>query len=335
LLTNQGRRESGALRLRRVSALRRDGFAALGLAAGSAKPQAMSDLDHRLLQAADRVSSALNQLLPPAQGPEAQLMEAMRYAALAGGKRMRPFFTIEAGRLFDADENTLLRAACAIECVHTYSLVHDDLPCMDDDDLRRGQPTVHRQWDEATAVLAGDALLTFAFEILSDPATHSDPQMRALLIMGLAKAAGPNGMVAGQMIDVVGAGGADGVNSVTRMNRLKTGALINFSVEAGALIGGAADDARHALARYAADIGVAFQMVDDLLDVAGSASQMGKRTGKDEAAGKVNYVTLMGVEDTQARVRLLAAQAKGHLAIFGPRAKILSDAVDFVLDRRS
>jgi farnesyl diphosphate synthase len=259
----------------------------------------------------------------------------MRYAALAGGKRMRPFFTIQAGRLFDAEENSLLRTACAIECVHAYSLIHDDLPCMDDDDIRRGQPTVHRRFDEATAVLAGDALLTFAFEILADSDTHSDPQMRCLLVTGLARAAGPAGMVAGQMIDVIGAGAVEGVNSVTRMNRLKTGALINYAVEAGALLGGAPDDARSALARFATDVGLAFQMVDDLLDVEASQKEVGKAVGKDAAAGKVNFITLMGVEDTQARVRLLAAQAKGHLAIFGPRANVLCEAVDFVLDRRN
>ena len=180
-----------------------------------------------------------------------------------------------------------------------------------------------------------DALLTIAFEILADSDTHSDPQMRCLLISGLARAAGPSGMVAGQMIDVIGAGAVEGVNSVTRMNRLKTGALINFAVEAGALLGGAPDDARGALARFATDVGLAFQMVDDLLDVEASATELGKAVGKDAAAGKVNFITLMGVEDTQARVRLLAAQAKGHLAIFGPRAKILCDAVDFVLDRRN
>jgi farnesyl diphosphate synthase len=194
----------------------------------------MQTLDARLHETAARVTSALEALLPKAQGPEARLHEAMRYAALNGGKRLRPFFTMEAGRLFDAEENALLRTAAAIECVHTYSLVHDDLPCMDDDDLRRGQPTVHRKFDEATAVLAGDALLTQAFEILSDPATHRDPQMRCLLIAGLARAAGASGMVAGQMIDMAG---PEDMAGVARMNRLKTGALILFSVEAGALVG--------------------------------------------------------------------------------------------------
>jgi farnesyl diphosphate synthase len=294
------------------------------------------NFDSRLREAAARTHSALDDLLPEPQGPESRLLETMRYAALGGGKRLRPFFTIEAGRLFDADEDSLLRAACAVEIVHTYSLIHDDLPCMDDDDLRRGRPTVHRQFDEATAVLAGDALLTLAFELLSEPAAHPDPKMRCMLIAALAKAAGPAGMVAGQMIDIAGAGAShEDVQTVTRMNRLKTGALINFAVEAGALVGCAAADAARALDRYATDVGLAFQMADDLLDARGDASEAGKATGKDAAAGKVNFVTIMGADQVESRVRLLAAQAKGHLAIFGPRAKILSDAVDFVIDRRS
>jgi farnesyl diphosphate synthase len=296
----------------------------------------MSSLDLRLREAADRVTVALDALLPRAHGPESRLFSAMRYAALAGGKRMRPFFTLESGRLFDADETALLRTAVAVECVHTYSLIHDDLPCMDDDDMRRGQPSTHRQFDEATALLAGDGLLTFAFEILADPATHPDPQMRCLLIAGLSRAAGPTGMVAGQMIDMLGAenGDAPDIAAVTRMNRLKTGALITYAVEAGALIAAAPEDSRQALMRFATDIGLAFQMVDDLLDVEGAEDEVGKAVGKDAAAGKVNFVSLLGVEGVQARVRFLAAQAKGHLAGFGPRSKVLCDAVDFVLDRR-
>jgi farnesyl diphosphate synthase len=295
------------------------------------------NMESRLRDTAQRVNAALDQFLPRAQGPEGDLMEAMRYAALGGGKRLRPFFTIEAGRLFEADENKLLRAACAVECVHIYSLIHDDLPCMDDDDTRHGRPSTHKQFGEATALLAGDALLTFAFEILADAGVHPDPQMRCLLIAGLAKAAGSTGMIAGQMIDIVGAGSGadDGVQAVIRMNRLKTGAIISYAVEAGAMLGGAPEDARHALSRYANDLGMAFQMVDDLLDARGDAAEMGKAVGKDAAAGKTNFVTLLGIDQTQARVRLLAAQAKAHLAIFGPRAKILCDAVDFVLDRRN
>lgn len=294
----------------------------------------MTSIEDRLRATADRITSAMDQLLPPVQGHEQRLLEAMRYAALGGGKRLRPFLMLEAGRLFDADENALVRAGVAVELIHTYSLVHDDLPCMDDDDLRRGQPTVHRQFDEATAVLVGDALQTLAFEILADPATHSDPQMRCLLIAGLAKASGPLGMVAGQMIDMQGETVAGDVSAVARMNRLKTGALMSWSVEAGALIGCAQDDARHALARYATDLGVVFQMADDLLDVAGEEAMVGKAVAKDAIAGKVNLVSLLGVEAARLRVRLLAAQAQNHLAMFGPRAKVLSETVDFVLERR-
>jgi len=294
----------------------------------------MSNLDARLKDAAERVNIALDALLPREQGPEARLMTAMRYSALDGGKRLRPFFTLETGRLFDADEGQLMRAACAIECVHTYSLIHDDLPCMDDDDLRRGRPTLHRAYDESTAVLAGDALLTFAFEILAEPATHSDPQMRCKLISALAKASGAQGMVAGQAADMAGADIGSDLIAVTRMNRLKTGALINFAVEAAALIGYASESERTCLSRYAHDIGLAFQMVDDLLDAEGVVRDTGKAVGKDGARGKVNFVTVMGVPATRERVCMLAAQAKQHLAIFGPRARTLLEAVDFIIERR-
>lgn len=294
----------------------------------------MDSLETRLSETADRITVGLDALLPRAQGPEAQVLSAMRYAALAGGKRLRPLLTIEAGRLFDADETVLLRTAIAVECIHTYSLIHDDLPCMDDDDLRRGLPTVHKQWDEATAVLAGDGLLTFAFEVLADPGTHPDPQMRCILISGLAKAAGAIGMVGGQMIDMLGQEHAGDIPGITRMNRLKTGALISYAVEAGAIIGCAPDDARQALSRFANDLGLAFQMVDDLIDAEGRAGDAGKAVGKDAAAGKANFVTLMGIDGAKRQVRLLAAQAQSHLAQFGPRAKILLQTVDFVLDRK-
>jgi farnesyl diphosphate synthase len=294
----------------------------------------MSPLEARLKETAERLNVALDGLLPREQGPEARLIGAMRYAALGGGKRLRPFFTLEAGRLFDADEASLLRAAVAIECVHAYSLVHDDLPCMDDDDLRRGRPTLHLAYDEATALLAGDALLTFAFELLADPATHPDPQMRCLLIIGLARAAGSHGMVAGQAADMAGAEIGSDLIAVTRMNRMKTGALINFSVDAGATIGCASEAERTALSRYAHDVGLAFQMVDDLLDAEGVVRDTGKAVGKDRDAGKVNFVTVLGANATRERVGMLAGQAKRHLALFGPRARMLVDAVDFIVERR-
>jgi farnesyl diphosphate synthase len=294
----------------------------------------MSQLDTRLKETADRINTALDGLLPREQGPEGRLLGAMRYAALGGGKRLRPFFTIETGRIFDADEASLLRTASAIECVHTYSLIHDDLPCMDDDDLRRGRPTLHRQYDEASALLAGDALLTFAFELLTDPATHSDPQMRCKLIAGLAKAAGALGMVAGQAADMEGAEIGSDLIAVTRMNRLKTGALINFAVDAGAMIGCASEAEKTALSRYAHDVGLAFQMVDDLLDAEGVVRDTGKAVGKDKGRGKVNFVTVLGAGATRERIGMLAAQAKNHLALFGPRARVLYDTVDFIVERR-
>jgi farnesyl diphosphate synthase len=294
----------------------------------------MSQLEARLKETAERVHLALDGLLPPEQGSETRLIGAIRYAALGGGKRLRPFFTLEAGRIFDADEGSLLRVACAIECVHTYSLVHDDLPAMDDDDLRRGRPTLHRQYDEATAILAGDALLTFAFELLADPATHSDPQMRCKLITALAKASGAQGMVAGQAADMAGEDIGSNLIAVTRMNRLKTGALINFAIDAGAMIGGASVTEKTALSRYAHDVGLAFQMRDDLLDAEGVVRDTGKAVGKDKARGKVNFVTVLGADATRDRINMLANQAKAHLAIFGTRARILLDAVDFIVDRR-
>jgi farnesyl diphosphate synthase len=294
----------------------------------------MSQLEARLKETAERVNVALDGLLPKPQGSEERLLNAIRYAALDGGKRLRPFFTIETGRMFDADEGSLLRVASAIECVHTYSLIHDDLPCMDDDDLRRGRPTLHRAYDEATALLAGDALLTFAFDLLADPQTHPDPQMRCLVIAALAKAAGAQGMVAGQAADMAGADIGSDLIAVTRMNRLKTGALINLSVDAGALVGCASEAEKTALSRYAHDVGLAFQMVDDLLDAEGVVRDTGKAVGKDRARGKVNFVTVLGADATRDRIRMLAQQAKRHLAMFGPRATILLQAVDFIVERR-
>ncbi|MDJ0920926.1 MAG: polyprenyl synthetase family protein [Henriciella sp.] len=297
--------------------------------------QAWSDIDfeRRLTEIADRVTVALDQLIPPAQGPEADLMRAMRHAALANGKRMRPFYVIETGALFDAPERALLRAAAALECVHTYSLVHDDLPCMDDDDFRRGQPTVHKAFDEATAVLAGDALLTLAFKILASSETHSDPAIRLRLIERLSDASGALGMVGGQMIDMLEHDSPRDLNTITRMQRLKTGALISYSVEAGCIIGGANGAERNALHGFSHDLGLAYQIADDLLDAEGSEAEVGKPLRTDSEAGKANFVTLLGIDQARERVRLLAAQARTHLAIFRNRANILLQSVDFVLDR--
>jgi farnesyl diphosphate synthase len=262
-------------------------------------------------------------------------MRAMRHGALSKGKRLRPFITIEVGRMFGAQEKALLRGAAAVECMHAYSLIHDDLPCMDDDDYRRGQPTVHKAFDEATAVLAGDALQALAFEIMISPETHRDASMRCKLVERLALASGARGMVGGQMIDMHPmADGEEPLQVLTRMQRLKTGALITLAGEVGALLGGATEAERHAISGYTNDLGLAFQIVDDLLDVEGDPSILGKATSKDLDAGKMNFVSLLGVEGAQDRVLYLAAQAKQHLASFGSRATSLLHTVDFVLNRR-
>ena len=297
----------------------------------------MGDFHTRLTECADRVTVALDALLPRASGPEKTLLSAMRYAALGPGKRMRPFLTIECGRLIGAEERALLRAACAVECIHAYSLIHDDLPCMDDDELRRGRPTVHKAYDEAIAILAGDALQAQAYEILSEPATSPDPAARAELVRRLALASGARGMAGGQMLDMAIEAGSQEleIGLITRCQRLKTGALIAYCAEAGAILADAGKDQWTALEGFAHDLGLCYQIVDDLLDAEGDETLTGKRTGKDAGQGKATFVTFLGVDGARDRAARLAGQAKDHLAPFGDNASALRDTVDYVLDRQS
>lgn len=287
-----------------------------------------------LADAATRVGAELEALMPLTGTPEDRVVEAMRYACLNGGKRMRPFFVIETARLFGVDSRSAVRAAAAVEMLHCYSLIHDDLPAMDDDDLRRGQPTVHKRFDEATAILAGDALLTAAFGVLADPVVHADPLVRCELVARLASASGARGMVGGQMLDLLAEHADLDITGITRLQRMKTGCLIAFSCEAGAILGKAAPRLRQSLAAYAHDVGLAFQIADDLLDVEGTAEDVGKATAKDAERGKASFVAILGVERARAQAQLLVEQAAEHLAAFEGRGKLLEMAARYVVDRR-
>jgi farnesyl diphosphate synthase len=287
--------------------------------------------------AAAEIDRALDALIPPPEGDEARLFEAMRYASMGGGKRLRGFLVLEGAAQFGVAREAALRVASAIEMLHAYSLVHDDLPCMDDDDLRRGKPTVHRAFDEATAVLAGDALQTQAFLVLSEPETHPDPAVRAELCRALARAAGARGMCGGQMLDMLAeeAGRPLEEAEIGRLQLLKTGKLIEFSAEAGAILGKAPIQLRHALSAYGRDLGAAFQIADDVLDATASAEETGKRTGKDADAGKATLVGLLGLERARLQAERLAAQAQDHLDAFGEAAAHLRALADYTIARRS
>jgi farnesyl diphosphate synthase len=297
----------------------------------SARP----NLEAGFAATAREVERELDILLPAAVGPEAKLYEAMRYACLGGGKRLRPLLVIEGAKLFAVQRGCALRVAAAIEMVHCYSLVHDDLPAMDDSALRRGRPTAHIAYDEATAILAGDALLTLSFEVLADPKTHGDATVRAELVRELAVAAGPAGMCGGQMLDLVAEHQTFDLGEITRLQRLKTGALFTFSCIAGAVLGKASMPLRMALAAYAHDLGLAFQIADDLLDAEGDQATVGKDVGKDADAGKATFVSILGLDRARAQARLLADQAAAHLEPFGEPAELLRAIARFVVDRKS
>jgi farnesyl diphosphate synthase len=295
----------------------------------------------RLARVAADVEEALEEALQLAADPPPprRLVSAMRHAVLGGGKRLRPFLAIETSRMLGGDPVAAERAGVAIELLHAYSLVHDDLPAMDDDDLRRGKPTIHRAFDEATAILAGDALQTLAFETLADPATHQDPAIRASLVLTLAKAAGMTGMAGGQMLDLEAEGrygaGAGDATAVRRLQAMKTGALLAASVELGAVTAGADPAMRASLHAYGRSLGAAFQIADDLLDVSASARDVGKATGKDAARGKATLVAMLGPDAARAECELLVREAIDALALYGPDAEILREAARFAGERRA
>ncbi len=290
-----------------------------------------------LKPAIDAISTAIDHrfdrlLTIPGDG-RARLYEAMRYAAMGGGKRMRPLLVMASCDLFNVDKERAMRVALAIESVHCYSLVHDDLPCMDDDDLRRGKPTTHKAYDDATAVLVGDALQALAFELLADPATHEDPYVRSELVLELARASGASGMVGGQMMDIAAETTHLDLLATTRLQQLKTGALIGFAVESGAIMGHAGHDARVKLRGYAHDLGLAFQIADDLLDAEGDSARTGKAVQKDADAGKATFVSLLGLDRARKQAHMLIDQAIAHLHGFGESADLLRAIARFAIER--
>jgi len=287
--------------------------------------------------AATEIDGALDTLLPQVEGPEARLFEAMRYATIGGGKRMRAFLVLEGAALFAVSRDAALRVGSAIEMLHAYSLVHDDLPAMDDDDLRRGKPTAHKAFDEATAILAGDALQAQAFQVMASEETHADPWVRAELCRCLARAAGPRGMCGGQMLDMLAEQATEPADEamVGRIQMLKTGKLIEFSAEAGAILGKAPGPLRHALSAYGRELGAAFQIADDLLDATATAEETGKATGKDAGAGKATLVSLLGIERARIQAERLAEQAQRHLDAFDDRADLMRALAHFAIARRS
>ncbi|NJC33065.1 farnesyl diphosphate synthase [Sphingomonas jejuensis] len=292
-----------------------------------------ADLRAAMAQIAAAVDAEFDALLPVPDDARRPLYEAMRHAAIGGGKRLRPLLVCASAQLFNVDPQAALRTGTAIEAIHVYSLIHDDLPAMDDDDMRRGKPTVHKAFDEATAILAGDSLHALAFGLVADPDTHPDPFVRAELALELARASGPAGMAGGQMMDLVADGAGFDLATVTRLQALKTGALIGVCLEAGAILGRVPPEGRAGLRGYARDLGLAFQIADDLLDVEGDAAAVGKAVGKDAAAGKATFLSLLGVDRARAQASMLVDQAVEHLHGFGAEADLLRQVARYAVER--
>ncbi|WP_109797825.1 MULTISPECIES: polyprenyl synthetase family protein [Novosphingobium] len=282
---------------------------------------------------AEDIDKSFDLLLPVPGDPRDRLVEAMRYATIGGGKRVRPLLVCATAGMFGVAREAAVRVGTAIEAIHVYSLIHDDLPCMDNDALRHGKPTVHLAFDEAAAVLAGDALHDFAFEVLSDPATSGDPFTRIELIRTLATASGMNGMCGGQMMDIVAETSSFDLPTVTRLQQLKTGALLSASVEMGAILGRVPPEGRTHLRGYARDIGLAFQIADDLLDAEGDEAAAGKALRKDERQGKETFLSLLGADRAREQARLLVDQAIQHLSSYGPEADLLRELARFIVER--
>ncbi len=295
-----------------------------------AMPDLLGEAFERIQQ---EVDSAFDAFLPVPEDTRARLVEAMRYAAIGGGKRVRPLLLVATAELFGVNRDAAINAGCAVEAIHAYSLIHDDLPCMDDDDLRHGKPTLHKAFDEAAAVLAGDCLHALAFDILTQADTSTDPFVRAELVATLARASGHDGMAGGQMMDIVSEEEKYDLRQVTRLQQLKTGALLAASVEMGAILGRVPPEGRAHLRAYARDIGLAFQIADDLLDVEGDEEKAGKALRKDEIQGKQTFVTLMGREQARTQAEMLVDQAGRHLASYGEEARLLVDLAHFVVKR--
>ena len=281
------------------------------------------------------VDEAFDSILPIPDDGRARLVEAMRYAVIGGGKRVRPFLLVTTAEMYGVSRSAAVWAGCAVEAIHAYSLIHDDLPCMDDDDLRHGKPAVHKAYGEATAVLAGDSLHALAFELLASPETSSDPFTRAELVQTLASASGHNGMAGGQMMDMAADGATFDLHTITRLQQLKTGALLSAAVEMGAILGKVPEEGRAYLRAYARDIGLAFQIADDLLDHEGDEAKAGKALRKDAGQGKATFVSLMGADQARQQARALSEQAVGHLAGHGEEADLLRAVARFVVERES